>query len=620
MANSASAAPESLPSVASDSRAAGESDDPAEAAAASSPQRRASPFDVTALAITVAGAPPPPATAAAPTAATSGDGDGLTILSSAEDGAAEGSAGSCGDDGGDAKFSGKTLWAEFKTLSWLSLPIMVTMISQAGMVVTDQVMVGHLIGTTQALAAAGVGNTIFNIVWYIIVGAASALDTMGSQSWGAGDQPSLHKWGCVCGVTLLVMNLGAALVLALGEPIALALHQTAETAAMVGVFCRLLIPGMPPLTLAIILHKMLQVQGRVAAPMVISVATFCVNLGANELFIRAFGFEGAPTATSVSRAAMLLFTLAYLACAPLVPAHPQRPAALLRKVPRFWQGRGAFLALALQGGAMMGLEASSFDVTTAFAARLGEVEVAAHAAIISIVSFTFYSFPFGISIASSIRVGNLLGAQRPHLARVSAFIAVTAGVLFMFICGIIMLSAREVLGRLFTSDEDVVDAIAVIAPLAALFQVFDGTMGTTAGALRGMGRQKELLYFNIIGLWCVGVLSGYLLAFTAGLELRGLWTGVCLGVFTTAMLNLAVLLRVNWPLEARLAAIRTDTVSTLTIPASPSTAAVVEGQERTGKQGSKDSSPTSQRSLRGRSSRVEGGSPLESSPQAAVVA
>ncbi|KAG5192353.1 mate-domain-containing protein [Tribonema minus] len=494
---------------------------------------------------------------------------------------------------------------------------MVTMISQAGMVVTDQVMVGHLIGTTQALAAAGVGNTIFNIVWYIIVGAASALDTMGSQSWGAGDQPSLHKWGCVCGVTLLVMNLGAALVLALGEPIALALHQTAETAAMVGVFCRLLIPGMPPLTLAIILHKMLQVQGRVAAlmltstscvqgrvaaPMVISVATFCVNLGANELFIRAFGFEGAPTATSVSRAAMLLFTLAYLACAPLVPAHPQRPAALLRKVPRFWQGRGAFLALALQGGAMMGLEASSFDVTTAFAARLGEVEVAAHAAIISIVSFTFYSFPFGISIASSIRVvaahaaiicivsftfysfpfgisiassirvGNLLGAQRPHLARVSAFIAVTAGVLFMFICGIIMLSAREVLGRLFTSDEDVVDAIAVIAPLAALFQVFDGTMGTTAGALRGMGRQKELLYFNIIGLWCAGVLSGYLLAFTAGLELRGLWTGVCLGVFTTAMLNLAVLLRVNWPLEARLAAIRTDTVSTLTIPASPSAA------------------------------------------------
>ena len=45
---------------------------------------------------------------------------------------------------------------------------------------------------------------------------------------------------------------------------------------------------------------------------------------------------------------------------------------------------------------------------------LGEVEVAAHSALLSICTFAFNSFPFAISIAGTIRVGNLLGAGKPQ--------------------------------------------------------------------------------------------------------------------------------------------------------------------------------------------------------------
>jgi hypothetical protein len=31
-------------------------------------------------------------------------------------------------------------------------------------------------------------------------------------------------------------------------------------------------------------------------------------------------------------------------------------------------------------------------------------------------------------------------------------------------------------------------------------QVFDGTMGTTAGVMRGMGRQRDVLLFNFMGM------------------------------------------------------------------------------------------------------------------------
>jgi Na+-driven multidrug efflux pump len=69
----------------------------------------------------------------------------------------------------------------------------------------------------------------------------------------------------------------------------------------------------------------------------------------------------------------------------------------------------------------------------------------------------------------------------------------------MAVCGIVIASIRNVLGLLFISDRAVVSAIASIAPLAAIFQLVDGIMGTTAGALRGMGRQKELLIYNFTG-------------------------------------------------------------------------------------------------------------------------
>ena len=49
----------------------------------------------------------------------------------------------------------------------------------------------------------------------------------------------------------------------------------------------------------------------------------------------------------------------------------------------------------------------------------GTAEVDAHTILLTLCVFVFISFPFGIATASTIRVGNLLGANRPGLARIS---------------------------------------------------------------------------------------------------------------------------------------------------------------------------------------------------------
>lgn len=44
-------------------------------------------------------------------------------------------------------------------------------------------------------------------------------------------------------------------------------------------------------------------------------------------------------------------------------------------------------------------------------------------------------------------------------------------------------------------------------------QFCDGAFGTSQGVLRGMGRQHQLMLYNLIGFWGMGVAFGWWLTF-----------------------------------------------------------------------------------------------------------
>lgn len=44
-------------------------------------------------------------------------------------------------------------------------------------------------------------------------------------------------------------------------------------------------------------------------------------------------------------------------------------------------------------------------------------------------------------------------------------------------------------------------------------QCGDGAFGTCQGVMRGLGRQHELVLYNVIGFWCCGVAFGWWLTF-----------------------------------------------------------------------------------------------------------
>ena len=102
----------------------------------------------------------------------------------------------------------------------------------------------------------------------------------------------------------------------------------------------------------------------------------------------------------------------------------------------------------------------------------------AHVALLTVMYFNYLSFPFGIGIAATIRVGNLLGADRPVAARAAGWCAILLGGVSMAACAIVIAAARGRLALIFIHDATVQRALGSIALLGAAAELFEGVYAT----------------------------------------------------------------------------------------------------------------------------------------------
>jgi len=106
-----------------------------------------------------------------------------------------------------------------------------------------------------------------------------------------------------------------------------------------------------------------------------------------------------------------------------------------------------------------------------------------------LISSSSFSFPFALGIAGSIRVGHLLGGNKPLDAERAARTVLVLTSLGCALLAALFLLTRHYIGAAFTDDRGVVSKVANLVPIAALFQLSDGIQSAIAGVLRGMGRQ-----------------------------------------------------------------------------------------------------------------------------------
>jgi len=435
--------------------------------------------------------------------------------------------------------------AEAKTILRLALPVVSTQVAFMLMGVIDTLMVSRL--GTRALAAATLGNLWVFGTFVFFMGLLMGLDPIISQAHGARD-------GARVGLALqrgLVLSLLASLPLAalwaLTGPVLRLAGQEADLAALAQGFAVVQIPSIPAFLAFTAMRQYLTGRGIMKPAMWIAWAANVVNLFFNWVLIyghlgfTARGVMGSGMATAIARVFMLFLLTAFIYWGRL------HEGAWTGWTRRAFELRGLVevLAFGVPVAAQIGLEVWGFQVATLLAGKLSATALAAHSIVLTVASFSFM-FPLGISIAAATRVGNLIGAREPEAAERAAWVAIALGAGVMSAFGVAFFFSRHALPGLWAPAPDVLAAAAAILPIAAAWQIFDGTQAVACGIMRGMGDTRPAAWFNLAGYFGMALPLGAWLAFRRGWGLPGIWWGLTLALAVVALM-LVRRLRVHGP-------------------------------------------------------------------------
>jgi MATE family multidrug resistance protein len=420
---------------------------------------------------------------------------------------------------------------ERNALIALALPLAAQQVGNQLMGLVDAGMLGRY--SDAALAGAGLGNNLLFAITSLGMGIVMGMDTVVPQALGGGRIADARR-AVGAGVRLAVLVGLISTLLVFGTPLLMdIIGVDADVLNETRAYVYLRAIGIVPFLITIALRSFLAAHHRTRPLVVAVIIGNLVNAAMDYVLIfpAHMGVLGAALATTVVQ----LVTMAlYLVAARSLYEDPA-PASTtkdLRDVLRY-------------GGPVGGqifAEVGIFGVATVIAAHLGELESAAHAIALNIASFTF-SFAMGVAAATSVQVGNAVGAGNLELARSRGLLGIRLGLAVMAGFAIVFLVVPGVIAQAFTNDGTVIAASVPLLHIAALFQLFDGTQAIGAGALRGLGHTTQTLLGNLVGHYVVALPLILVLCFTLGLGIIGVWWGLSAGLTVTAAYLVVMFLR-----------------------------------------------------------------------------
>jgi multidrug resistance protein, MATE family len=209
------------------------------------------------------------------------------------------------------------------------------------------------------------------------------------------------------------------------------------------------------------------------------------------------------------------------------------------------------LNLAIPSCVSVCLEWWWYELMTIFCGYLSNPRssVASMGVLIQITSL-MYIFPYSLSNSVSTRVGNMIGAQKPSKAKLSAI----SGLSFSFICGvfafIFTLCVRNMWASMFTKDKEIIALTSMVLPIIGLCELGNCPQTTGCGVLRGTARPKVGANINLGCFYLVGMPVSVWLAFYGGYDFQGLWLGLLAAQGSCALTMLIVLYKTDWKFEA----------------------------------------------------------------------
>lgn len=423
---------------------------------------------------------------------------------------------------------------ELRALVSLAWPVILSRTGLLAMTTVDTIMTGWAGG--EELAFLAIGLAPFVLLMLVGSGMLTGTAVLVAQAHGAGETVAPARIWHQALLTAGVVGVLTAVLLAGTERFLLATGQTPDIAAGGARVAFLLGLGMPAMLGYVATSLFLEGLGRPRASAIVILLGNLLNIPLNQMLIHgglgvpALGAAGAALATTMVRWTMLAAIVGYALTTPALVASGTRG--------RFRPSRSIqqrLLSLGVPFAISQGLETSAFHGLTLFCGWLGPTALAAYHIALNVMALVFMA-TVGLATATAIRVGQGIGGDDPRLAAAAAWLGLSATLAVMLALAPVLALGAPLIARIYTGDPAVQELAARCLSWAAIIIVFDGAQGVLTGGLRGAADVWRPMQIHVASFWLVLLPLGWLLAFPAGLGVRGLMGGVLAGLVVTAAL------------------------------------------------------------------------------------
>lgn len=417
----------------------------------------------------------------------------------------------------------------------LAFPVMLTQLGAALVGLFDSIMVGHY-GTAD-LAAVSFSNALFFTVMVFAMGALMAVTPLVGYAVGAGESKE-HISGLLANgmIFTLLVTILALVLLVPCIPLLHRFGQDEDVVLAARPYFTLIVLSIVPFLFFCLCKQFLEGLGNTTVAMVITVVCNLLNILLNYVFIfghwgiRPMGAEGAGLATLIARTLTAVCFVVVI----LMRRDWRQYLTLIQRRMFRWQEIRQFIRIGVPIGFQSFVEAFLFTASFVIIGWISKESLAAHHIANQMADMTFM-LAMGIGSATTIRVSHQLGKGDLPAVRMASRASVHLCLMMNTIGALVMITLRNYLPYVFTSDPEVISIAGTLILIAGLLQYADGLQCIGGAMLRGIQDVRVPMRIAYIAYLVVALPLGIVLTFPLGLGAKGMWIAFVIGLAIPAV-------------------------------------------------------------------------------------
>lgn len=408
-------------------------------------------------------------------------------------------------------------------------PIFLGQIATTAMSVVDTVMSG-IAGPVQ-LAGVAIGASFYWPAVLFLVGMSLAIQPTVAQLRGAGQSHLIARKMHLATVIILITSILIGVIVCMLPLFYKLMPNVDKEMVRVGQgYLIAVAAGMPGFAMFNILRGYWEGLGNTLPSSIFGIIALLLNIPLNYIFI--FGKFGAPelggigcgVATTITIYITVVFMFIYIKKA----KYYEKYRIYEQSFPIKWAEVKEFLQFGLPLALSTTIEVTCFSLVALLLSPFGPITVASHSIAMNVSGIVFM-IPLAIASATTIRVGEAMGAGHWKRAHRTTMGAMILGLFFYVLSFVTLYFGSDLIISQYTDDPQVFTLGTILLMYCTAYLFPDGLQVISIGVLRGFKDSKTIFVITIISYWIVGMPIGYTLAYglivDTPMEAQGFWIG-----------------------------------------------------------------------------------------------